>query len=116
MFKSTLKKGIVVPSIVFILLVSVISILYPAMADQLLNTVKNFIFVNLNWVYVWSVTCFVIFLIYLLFSKYGKIRLGDNNSRPEHSFFSWVAMLFSAGMGIGLMYFGVPCVVLEVTS
>ena len=107
MFKSTLKKGIVVPSIVFILLVSVISILYPAMADQLLNTVKNFIFVNLNWVYVWSVTCFVIFLIYLLFSKYGKIRLGDNNSRPEHSFFSWVAMLFSAGMGIGLMYFGV---------
>ncbi len=107
MFKSTLKKGIFIPSIVFILLVSVISILYPATADQLLNTVKNFIFVNLNWVYVWSVTCFVIFLIYLLFSKYGKIRLGDNNSRPEHSFFSWVAMLFSAGMGIGLMYFGV---------
>ncbi|MDP2455083.1 MULTISPECIES: BCCT family transporter [unclassified Kaistella] len=107
MFKSTLNKGIFIPSILFILLVSVVSILYPAMADQILNTVKNFIFVNLNWVYVWSVTCFVIFLIYLLFSKYGKIRLGDNDSRPEHSFFSWVAMLFSAGMGIGLMYFGV---------
>lgn len=107
MFKSTLKKGIFIPSIVFILLVSVVSILYPAMADQLLNSVKQFIFVNLNWVYVWTVTVFVIFLIYLLFSKYGKIRLGDNNSRPEHSFFSWVAMLFSAGMGIGLMYFGV---------
>lgn len=107
MFKSTLNKGIFVPSILFILLISVVSVLYPAATDKILNLVKNFIFINLNWIYVWSVTSFVIFLIYLLFSKYGKIRLGDNDSRPEHSFFSWVAMLFSAGMGIGLMYFGV---------
>lgn len=42
-----------------------------------------------------------------MFSKYGKIRLGSNDSRPEHSFFSWVSMLFAAGMGIGLMYFAV---------
>lgn len=107
MKKTTLNKGIFVPSMVFILIVSVISVIYPALADQILNSIKNFIFVNLNWVYVWSVTLFVIFLVYLLFSKYGNIRLGDNESRPEHSFFSWVAMLFSAGMGIGLMYFGV---------
>lgn len=107
MFKSSLNKGIFAPSIIFILLVSVVSVLYPDLTDSLLNLIKNFIFVNLNWVYVWSVTIFVIFLIYLLFSKYGSIRLGDNESRPEHSFFSWVAMLFSAGMGIGLMYFGV---------
>ena len=107
MTKTTLNKGIFVPSMVFILIVSVISVIYPALADQILNSIKNFIFVNLNWVYVWSVTLFVIFLVYLLFSKYGNIRLGDNESRPEHSFFSWVAMLFSAGMGIGLMYFGV---------
>lgn len=107
MFKTTLSKGIFIPSMVFILLVSITSVIYPEMADRILNVIKNFIFVNLNWVYVWSVTLFVIFLIYLLFSKYGSIRLGDNESRPEHSFFSWVAMLFSAGMGIGLMYFGV---------
>ncbi|KEY19303.1 BCCT family transporter [Kaistella antarctica] len=107
MFKTTLNKGIFIPSILFILLVSLVSVLYPEMADKILNLIKNFIFVNFNWVYVWAVTCFVIFLIYLMFSKYGKIRLGDNDSRPEHSFFSWVAMLFSAGMGIGLMYFGV---------
>lgn len=105
--KSTLHKGIFLPSILFILLVSFVSVLYPQATNELLGTIKNFIFINLNWVYVWSVTIFVIFLTYLLFSKYGNIRLGDNNSRPEHSFFSWVAMLFSAGMGIGLMYFGV---------
>ncbi len=107
MLKSTLNKGIFIPSMVFILLVSFVSVVYPQMADQILSLIKNFIFVNLNWIYVWSVTSFVIFLIYLMFSKYGNIRLGDNESRPEHSFFSWVAMLFSAGMGIGLMYFGV---------
>ncbi|WP_432221635.1 BCCT family transporter [Flavobacterium sp. TMP13] len=107
MFKTTLSKGIFIPSMVFIFLVSITSVLYPELTDQILNLIKNFIFVNLNWVYVWSVTLFVIFLVYLLFSKYGNIRLGDNDSRPEHSFFSWVAMLFSAGMGIGLMYFGV---------
>lgn len=107
MFKNTLSKGIFVPSMVFIFVVSITSVLYPEIADQVLNIVKKFIFINLNWIYVWSVTAFVIFLVYLLFSKYGRIRLGDNDSRPEHSFFSWVAMLFSAGMGIGLMYFGV---------
>ncbi len=107
MLKTTLSKGVFVPSMVFILIVSITSVIYPEMADQILSIIKNFIFVNLNWVYVWSVTSFVIFLVFLLFSKYGNIRLGDNDSRPEHSFFSWVAMLFSAGMGIGLMYFGV---------
>ncbi|MGR7814352.1 BCCT family transporter [Lacinutrix undariae] len=107
MFKTTLIKGVFLPSILFILLISITSIVYPEMADYILNIIKNFIFVNLNWVYIWAVTFFVIFLIYLLFSKYGKIRLGNNDSRPEHSFFSWMSMLFAAGMGIGLMYFGV---------
>jgi choline/glycine/proline betaine transport protein len=47
------------------------------------------------------------FLIYLMFSKYGNIRLGRNDSKPKYSFFSWISMLFAAGMGIGLMYFSV---------
>lgn len=42
-----------------------------------------------------------------MFSKYGNIKLGRNNSKPDYSFFSWIAMLFAAGMGIGLMYFSV---------
>src|SRR5699024_1411210 len=46
-----------------------------------------------------------LFLFFLMFSKYGKIRLGSNDSKPEHSLFSRVSMLFAAGMGIGLMYF-----------
>lgn len=104
---TTLKKGIIFPSLIFILGISFISIFFPQVTEQLLNSVKNFIFVNLNWIYIWSVTIFVIFLVYLTFSDYGKIKLGRNDSKPEYSFFSWMSMLFAAGMGIGLMYFGV---------
>ena len=105
--KSTLSKGVVVPSLIFIVGVCLLSAIYPELTENLLNTVKDFIFVNLNYIYVWSVTIFVIFLIYLMFSKYGNIRLGRNESKPDYSFFSWISMLFAAGMGIGLMYFSV---------
>lgn len=105
--RTTLNKGVTIPSLIFIIGISVIAAVFPQLTENLLNTVKQFIFVNLNWVYVWSVTIFVIFLIYLMFSKYGKIKLGRNDSRPVYSFFSWISMLFAAGMGIGLMYFSV---------
>ncbi|MGB7527218.1 MULTISPECIES: BCCT family transporter [Sphingobacterium] len=75
--------------------------------NEILNDVKTFIFVNLNWIYVWSVTIFVLFLIFLMVSKFGDIKLGRNDSSPDYSFFSWISMLFAAGMGIGLMYFSV---------
>ena len=105
--KTTLSKGVVIPSLIFIIGICLLSAIYPKLTESLLNTVKNFIFINLNYVYIWSVTIFVIFLIYLIFSKYGNIRLGRNDSKPDYSFFSWISMLFAAGMGIGLMYFSV---------
>ncbi|WP_443946715.1 BCCT family transporter [Pedobacter sp. AW1-32] len=104
---TTFKPGIILPSLFFIISVTLLSSFFPSQTGNLLEMVKTWIFVNLNWVYVWVVTIFVIFLLALTFSKYGSIRLGDDNEKPEHSFFSWVSMLFAAGMGIGLMYFGV---------
>lgn len=105
--RTTLSKGVVVPSLIFIIGVCLLSAVYPTLTENLLSRIKNFIFVNLNWIYVWAVTIFVLFLIYLMFSKYGRIRLGRNSSKPQYSFFSWISMLFAAGMGIGLMYFSV---------
>ncbi|WP_353140349.1 BCCT family transporter [Pseudopedobacter sp.] len=104
---TTFSRGVTIPSLIFIISICILSAVYPNVTEDLLNTIKEFIFVNLNWVYVWSVTIFVIFLVYLMFSKYGNIKLGKNDSKPEYSFFSWVSMLFAAGMGIGLMYFSV---------
>jgi len=105
--KFTFDKGVTIPSLIFIIGICLFSVLFPVEIKAVLDLVKNFIFVNFNWVYVWCVTVFVIFLVFLMFSKYGKIRLGTNDSKPEHSFFSWISMLFAAGMGIGLMYFSV---------
>src|SRR5690625_2592273 len=104
---TTFQKRITVPSVLFILLVSLISGIFPSLAGELLEGIKDFIFVNLNWIYIWSVTIFVIFLIYLVFSKYGDIRLGSNDRRHEHSFFSWVALIFAEWMGNVLLYFSV---------
>ncbi len=105
--RTTLNKGVVIPSLVFIIGICLLAGIFPNLMGELLQKVKDFIFVNLNYIYIWSVTIFVIFLIYLMFSKYGNIRLGRNDSKPDYSFFSWISMLFAAGMGIGLMYFGV---------
>lgn len=60
-----------------------------------------------GWYYIVSVAFFLVFVIWLLFSKYGKIRLGGDDSRPEFSRFTWFTMLFSAGMGMGLVFWGV---------
>jgi len=105
--RTTLSKGVVLPSLIFILGICLLAAIFPKTTESSLNTIKNFIFINLNWVYVWAVTIFILFLFYLAFSKYGNIRLGRNNSKPDYSYFSWISMLFAAGMGIGLMYFSV---------
>ncbi|MGJ1267839.1 BCCT family transporter [Sphingobacterium spiritivorum] len=105
--KSTFVSGIVFPSLFFILGISLVSSIFPSSADYYLTMVKTFLFENLNWVYVLVVTIFVLFLLFLVFSKYGNVKLGSNDSKPEFSFFSWISMLFAAGMGIGLMYFSV---------
>jgi len=62
--------------------------------------------VNFGWLYMLAMTAFVIFVIFIAFSKYGSIRLGPDDSRPEHSNSSWFAMLFGCGMGVGLVFYG----------
>ncbi len=60
-----------------------------------------------GWLYVASVAVFLLFAIFLVFSPLGAIKLGKDDSEPDYSYPSWFAMLFSAGMGIGLVFFGV---------
>ena len=62
---------------------------------------------NLGWAFVLIQTSAVGFVIYLALSKYGSIRIGADGERPEYRTASWIAMMFAAGMGIGLMFFGV---------
>ena len=60
-----------------------------------------------GWFYLLAVNVFIIVMLYFAFSKYGNIRIGGVEAEKEFSDFSWMAMLFSAGMGIGLMFFSV---------
>ena len=61
---------------------------------------------NLGWAYVFFGTLFVVFIMVIAASKFGKIRLGATDEQPEFTTMSWIAMMFAAGMGIGLMFFG----------
>ncbi len=67
----------------------------------------QFFSVNFGWFYLLVMCVYVAFTVYIALSKYGRIRLGKDTDRPEHSNISWFAMLFSAGMGIGLVFWGV---------
>ena len=68
---------------------------------------QDFIVEGFGWFYIISVAFFLLFVVWLMFSRYGTIRLGKDDDRPEFSYFTWFAMLFSAGMGIGLVFYGV---------
>lgn len=104
---STLKKGIFFPSVLFVAFVTVYCAVFPQQAQTQLNLVKNILFNNFSWFYIFAGSIFFLFLFFLSVSRLGDIRLGSDTDEPEFSFASWIAMLFAAGMGIGLMYFGV---------
>ncbi|MCK0112854.1 BCCT family transporter [Ornithinimicrobium sp. F0845] len=62
---------------------------------------------NTGWVFVLLASMFVVFVLWLAASRYGTIPLGKDDEKPEFRTISWIAMMFSAGMGIGLMFYGV---------
>jgi choline/glycine/proline betaine transport protein len=76
-------------------------------ASEAYGAVFDFINVNFGWFYILVVNAFIGALVFFALSKYGKIRLGGVEAEREFSTFAWMAMLFSAGMGIGLMFFSV---------
>ena len=71
------------------------------------SAVKAFMVGTLKWYYLAIVAGFLFFAIWLLFSRYANVRLGKDDDRPEFGYFSWFAMLFSAGMGIGLVFWSI---------
>lgn len=87
----------------------VVIVLAIAAGDQLgevADRISEFITHNLNWFYVLLASLFLIFLFYLAFSRFGSVVLGPPDERPDFSDFSWYSMLFSAGMGVGILFWG----------
>ncbi|WP_223830358.1 BCCT family transporter [Nocardiopsis quinghaiensis] len=71
------------------------------------TTARDWIGETLGWVYVLSTTFFLLLAFFLMLSRFGKVRLGPDDSRPEFGTLPWFAMLFTTGMGIGLVFWGV---------
>lgn len=79
----------------------------PESAAAIFSGANAWIIAEAGWFYMLSVGIFVIFLLGLAMSSLGKVRLGPDDSVPDYKYGTWVAMLFSAGMGIGIVFFGV---------
>lgn len=103
----TFAAPVVVPSLVVLGLLLVGCGLFPQQADRFFSGMQAWVVGHFDWFYSVAVTLFLAFLVLVAASRFGDIRLGPDDAKPEFSFLSWTAMLFAAGMGIGLMYFGV---------
>jgi glycine betaine transporter len=92
-------------------LVILVLVIWGALVPQSFSSVASLVYSfttnAFGWFYLLAVIFFVLFCFYLAISKYGKIRLGDDEEKPEYPFFTWIGMLFSAGFGVGLVFWGI---------
>lgn len=94
-------------SLIILILLVAYATLFKNQAQNQMNIAKAWINTNFSWFYVMAVASILIVSIFLFFSRYGDIKLGPDHSKPSYSTVSWLSMLFAAGMGIGLMFWGV---------
>lgn len=90
-----------------ILLSIVLTILYRDSASELFSVIQTQVSTKTGWFFILSVNVFLVFVVYLAFSKFVRVRLGGDEAKPEFSTLAWFSMLFSAGMGIGLLFWSI---------
>lgn len=102
-----IKWPVLIISSAIIIAFSLWAIVAPTNASNTLQTIVLWIGNNLGWFYVVTVTIVIIFVIFVALSKEGGVRLGPDHSRPQYKLFTWVAMLFAAGVGIDMLFYSV---------
>lgn len=100
-------QSVFIISLIIVLAISLVGLLFKDAFGKAMATSLEFLTVQFGWLYLISMLVFVVVALGLAFSKYGKIKLGADDSVPEFSTKSWFAMLFGAGMGIGLVFWGI---------
>ena len=114
--RSTILLPVFVPAAVIMLLLVIGTALNPEAAGALFSDVLAFTTETFGWFYMLAVALFLMFIIVLAFSSYGSIKLGPDHAEAEYKFLEWFAMLFSAGYGIALLFFGVAEPVMHFAS
>ncbi|WP_082699383.1 BCCT family transporter [Arthrobacter sp. EPSL27] len=103
----SIDKRVFWPAASIILVFALFAILFPATATDMFSSIQSNVIKWFGWYYVAAVAVFVAFALWIGLSRYGDIKLGTDEDEPEFSVMSWFALLFAAGMGIGLVFFGV---------
>lgn len=94
-------------SSIFIIVSIALTLIFKKEAQSFFAQLQTSVAENADWFFILAINIFLVFLIYLAVGKFGKMRIGGQNAKPEFKTLSWFAMLFSAGMGIGLLFFSV---------
>ncbi len=97
----------VIASAILVLLFVLFTVIDPEYAGAIYKAAKAYIASDLAWYYVGLISAYLFFAIWLSVSRYGSIRLGKDEDRPEFSNFSWFSMLFGAGIGIGILFWSI---------
>lgn len=102
--KKVTKVFYIAVALVFISVI--LGAVFPIEFESITNNVKDFVSTSFGWYYMLLMSALVIFALYIAVSPFGRIKLGKDNEKPDFSTPTWIAMLFSAGMGIGLVFYG----------
>lgn len=102
-----LNRGVFFSASAVIFMLVTITVMFPTDMEALFSDVQKTLIDTAGWFYVLSVAGILVAVVYLCVSRHGHIKLGPDHAQADYSQLTWLAMLFSAGMGIGLMFFGV---------
>ncbi|MDH2247964.1 BCCT family transporter [Pseudomonas sp. GD03855] len=114
--KAVILFPVFIPAVVVTLLLVIGTISNPELAGEVFSSTLAFITTNFGWFYMLSVAFFLVFIVGIAMTPWGNIKLGPDHAEPQYSFPAWFAMLFSAGYGIALLFFGVAEPVLHYAS
>ncbi|HLW13890.1 MAG TPA: BCCT family transporter [Flavobacteriaceae bacterium] len=101
------NKRVFIPTIAILILSLTLTLLFQDEADYFFAIAQDAVSTHGGWIYTLAANIFIVFCLYIAFNKYGKIRIGGPDSKPEFSNMAWFSMLFSAGIGNGLVLFSI---------
>ncbi len=102
-----LNSAVFYPASILVISLLFFSLALPQASAVFFATLQSAIVENFSWFYVFTVAVILVFTLYLGFSRFSAVKLGPDHATPDYSYVSWLSMLFAAGMGIGLMFYGV---------
>jgi choline/glycine/proline betaine transport protein len=102
-----LNSAVFYPASLLVISLLLFTLVFPQVSASFFASLQSSIVENFSWFYVFTVAVILVFTLYLGFSRFSDVKLGPDHATPDYSYVSWLSMLFAAGMGIGLMFYGV---------